>query len=283
MSKYSDFLRSQGATDEDVKLLDTPLAQRAFDAQQAAADASVMAYKQKADDWYEKTIKPNYEKMEQESIAAKAEVARATSLIQQSQDEGLKRVAAGMGFKTPDPTAPPTASAPSFDPAKYVSVDTLRTLQDNVGEGLAALEDMRWEHTQLFPDKQISVRELRREAVAAGKNIVDYWETKFGVPAARAARAAADKKVYEDRLIEQGRTQGIAEMANQYGNPNMVPASASTNVFAPRPKSNREKQPWESGLDGENGSPDRVTRATKSFVERQGQAGGTGPGYGRTN
>ena len=282
MSKYSDFLRSQGATDEDVKLLDTPLAQRAFDAQSAAAEASVADYKAKADKWYNEQILPNYSRMEQESIAAKAEVARATALIQQSQDDGLKKVAASMGYKPADPAAP-APTAPAFDPAKYVSVDTLRTLQDNVGEGLAALEDMRWEHTQLFPDKQISVRELRREAVAAGKNIVDYWETKFGVPAARAARAAADKKVYEDRLIEQGRTQGIAEMANQYGNPNMVPASASTNVFAPRPKSNREKQPWESGLDGENGSPDRVTRATKSFVERQGQAGGTGPGYGRSN
>jgi hypothetical protein len=276
---YAEMLRANGATEEEVKLLDVPSARKAFDAQQAAiaaatadAEARVNSYKEEADKWYNNTILPNYTKMEQERAAALANESRARALILASTDEGLKKVAADMGFK-PDGTpaaAPANPAAPnSFDASKYVTVDALNQMSDSVGAGLAALQDMVLEHSQLFPDRRLDVRAIRAEAVAARKNVYDYWEQKFGVPAARTAREEAAKKAHDDAIRKEERDKTVAELASQYANPNTVPASSSSNIFTPRPSAGRDKAPWESSLDGANGSNDRVAKAAKLFVEKQ--------------
>jgi hypothetical protein len=288
MSKYGDFLRTQGASDADITLLDTPIAQRAFDAQQAAiaaetarlkeeADARVADYKSKADTWYNDVAQPNLTKAQSDATKANAEAARLRSLVAQSQDEGLRRVAEEMGIKidgTSNPPAP-TNKENIIDTSKFVTMDALKEMSNSVGDGLAALQDMVLEHSQLFPAQRLDVRKLRSEAVAANKNVYDYWQTKYNVAAAREAADKATREAYEKKLREEGAAEVRKQYAEASINPNLAPGQTSTNVFVPRPQSNREKAPWESGLDGTNGSNDRVAHAAKLFVEKQ--------GAGRTN
>src|ERR1039458_8033072 len=122
MSKYGDFLRTQGATEDDVKLLDTSLAQKAYDAQvaniaaaEADAQKRIADFKAETDTWYNDKIVPNYSRMERESAAAKANEARAVALIRASQDEGLRKVAEEMGYKPDGVVIPPAKSTTDFD------------------------------------------------------------------------------------------------------------------------------------------------------------------------
>lgn len=268
---YSEHLRANGATEDEVKLLDVPAARKAFDAISADAEARVLDYKKKADDWYTDTIKPAYDKSQADATKAIADAARLRSLVASSQDDGLRKVAEEMGYKLDGTAAPKVAPTTEnlLDTSKFVTVDALKQMTDNVGAGLAALQDMVAEHMQLFPDKRLDVRSLRTEAVAAGKQVYDYWQTKYGVLAAREAADKLARETHEAKLRKEGRDAAIAEFANNNANPNMVPGSTSTNVLAPRASAGREKQPWESGLDGENGSNDRVGRGTKLFIQKQ--------------
>jgi len=273
MSKYGDFLRSQGASDADIALLDTPVAQKAFDALQADADAKILDYKKKADDWFETVAQPNLTKAQQDALKANAETARLRSIIAQSTDDGLKQVAKDMGFNldgTAARTEPnPNPGNPGFDPNKYFTRDEIVSIAEREGEAIAIAQDIAFEHRQLFPDKPLNFRELRQQARDKKVPVEQFWMDKFGVTAARDKRAADVRSADEARIRKEERDKVTAELASQYANPNTVPASSSSNVFVPRPKDGREKQPWEAGLEAENGSNDRVARAAKSWADRQ--------------
>jgi hypothetical protein len=273
MSAYSDFLRAQGASPEDIAILDTPVAQRAFDAQQAAAQSAIADYKAKADDWYEKVAQPNLTKAQQDAMAAQAEAARLRSLVAQSQDEGLRKVAEQMGYKLDGsaaaPAAAPKPGAADFDPNKYFTRDDIVQIAEREGDAIAVAQDIAYEHRQLFPDRPLNFRELRKEAVAARKPVEQLWQEKYGVTAAREARSKADREAHEASIRKEEREKVTAELASQYANPNTVPAGTSNSPFVPRPKAGREKAPWEAGLDGDNGSGDRVAHAAKSWADRQ--------------
>jgi len=269
MSKYADFLREQGASEEDIKVLDTPIAQKAFDAQQAAATAAINDYKQKADDWYEKVATPNLTKAQQEATKAQAEAARLRALVVSSTDEALKAVAADMGYKLDGSAAPKKDDPPAID-SRYVTTESILNMADNVGDNLAHMQDAVLEHMQLFPGQRLNVAALRKEAVANRKGFYEYWEQKYKVPDAREAQSKAAREAHEATIRKEEREKVTAELASQYGNPNTIPSSPSTNVFVPRPSTGREKAPWETGFDGQNGAGDRTARAAKNYIERQG-------------
>lgn len=274
MSTYVEFLKSQGASDEDVKLLATPIAIRAFDAQQAevvrataaaaASDKAKRDYEASVERWHNEQILPAYQRMEQESITAKADAARAKAVVLASQDAGLLKVAEGMGFR-PEPTATTTAPAPAFDPAKYVTQDRLNELAETAGNGLAVLQDIVMEHAQLFPDRPLKVRELRAAAVSERKTVEQYWSDKYGVPAAREKRDADAKIAYETRLRKEGEDAATQRFADRYGNPDTRPLVPSVSPLAPRPDSGRDKMPWESN----DRSNDRVRKATSAVIAQQ--------------
>jgi len=288
--EYIAHLRANGATEDDIKALTegsfAAAAIKSFDAAQASiaaeaarlkaeSDAAIADYKKKADDWYETVAQPNLAKAQADATKSAAEAARLRALVVSSTDESLRKVAEEMGYKADGSAAlknePSNPGNPGFDPNKYLTRDEILSIAAQEGEAIAIAQDIAFEHHQLFPDKPLNFRELRKEAVAAKKPVEQLWMERYGVPAAREARAAAATKANEDRIRKEERDKVTAELASQYGNPNMVPPSTSTNVFVPRPKAGREKAPWEAGLDGENGSGDRVSRAAKNFVERQGQ------------
>jgi len=270
---YAEFLASQGATAEDIATMNTPLAQKVFEAQEARATAAIADYKQKADDWYEKVAQPNLTKAQQEATKAAAEAARLRALVVSSTDESLRKVAEEMGYK-PDGTAAAAAAAPKpgaadFDPNRYFTRDEIVSIAEREGDAIAVAQDIAYEHRQLFPDKPLNFRELRKEAVAARKPVEQHWQEKYGVPAAREARSKADREAHEAAIRKEEREKVTAELASQYANPNTVPAGTSNSPFVARPKAGRDKAPWEAGLDGDNGSGDRVAHAAKSWADRQ--------------
>ena len=135
------------------------------------------------------------------------------------------------------------------------------------GGSLAALEDMVSEHAYLFPGSRLNVTKLREEALATKKNVNQVWEEKYKVSEARAAREAADKKAYEDKLRKEGADAERAKFADQYGNPNLRTPEPSINTFAPRKEGERAgKQPWEVNQDL---GMDRVRRATQKVIAEQ--------------
>lgn len=282
---YAEYLKSQGATDEDIKLLDTPLARKGYDQMQAAtAAAETRAAKAETDrvndrkvieKWRDEQVLPEYAKMQNELVTSKANEAKARAAVQALQSQGLIDVAKDLGYDTPPaPNAPPANTPAGFDASKYATADQIRTTLDSAGDGLAALQDIVMEHAQLFPDKPLRVRELRKSAVAAGKSVEQYWLDTYGVPAARDARATADKTAYETRLREEGRKEAAAEYSSLYGNPDARPLVPSSNPFTPNVGKGREKQPWEVG----DRSNDRVQRATQAFLNESGRGAS-----GRTN
>lgn len=272
MKTYADYLRENGATAEDITILDTAVGRKAYEAMTgrmeaitADAEKRVNDYKSEADKWYSDTILPKYTEMEKRAATSAANEARARALILASQDEGLKAVAKEMGF-VQDPAAPPAAPVlpAGFDPSKYVTRENLKELSDSVGGGLAALQDMVAEHAQLFPDKRLSIKALRTEALASGKDLYSFWESKYGVQAARDAHEKAEKDAYETRLRKEGADAARTELASTYGNPDARPLSPSASPFTMRPERARDKQPWEMG----DQSAARVQQATKAVMDK---------------
>jgi hypothetical protein len=136
---------------------------------------------------------------------------------------------------------------------------------DGEGDAIAQAYDIGAEHASLFPGKPLNMRELRREAITRGVSVEQAWQDKFGVPAAREARATAAQAAHDEAVRKEGYEKAREEFANTYGNPGARPPVSSNSPFTPRPTSGRDKQPWEAG-DRAN---DRVRRATNLVVERQ--------------
>jgi hypothetical protein len=272
MSTYSDYLKSQGATDEDIKLLDTPVARKAYDTLQAqvAEEARLRGIAQQdfqnIRDWYDTKALPSYEAKQQELIKANAEAARLAAIVKSAQEQGLLELAAtadankggnGNGNNNPNP------GNPGFDPNKYVSKDEITGFVDSAGSGLAKMQDAVLEHMQLFPNQPLKVSELRAEAVAAHKDFYTYWEQKFNVPAKRQEVATAAQEAERKKWMEEGAKAKETELVSRFANPETRPMSPSTSPFAARPATGRDKQPWESG----DKSAERVERATRKVMQ----------------
>jgi hypothetical protein len=271
---YAEYLLSQGATPEDVAILDKPVARKAFEAaeiaRREAAEIKSKAEKDKAElnNWFNQTAVPEYKEMERRAIAAEAEAAKARQAWESAQERGLVDLAQleALGYTKKDGKPAVSDDKPPFDTSKFLTVDSARPLLDGAGEGLAVLQDIVMEHTLLFPDKPLRVRDLRREAVAAGKTVEQYWTDKYQVASAREARETKQREAYEAKLREEGRQAAVSELAGKYANPDVRPMVSSSSPFTARPATGRDKQPWERQDDA---SADRVARATQKYLERQ--------------
>src|SRR5271156_787991 len=128
MATYAEYLKSQGASDEDIKVLDTPIARKAYERLEAAvvsaserADAEKRAmdeYKTSVREWNDTKIVPEFQDLDRKATLATANEARLLAAIKTSQDEGLKAVAKSMGYKlddAPPPNAPPANTPPAPD------------------------------------------------------------------------------------------------------------------------------------------------------------------------
>jgi hypothetical protein len=284
---FEDYLRSQGASAEDVKALTegsfSATARRAFDKLQAdlaaevdarkAAEVGAAAYEERVNTWFE-TEGPKAEAYRNEAITAGAELAKAKAALALAEKKGLIKVAEQLGYKLDD--APPTrtdpSTVPSIDPNKYFTRDEILAIAQKEGEAIATAADIAYEHRVLFPDRPLNFKQLREKAVAAKKSVEQVWMEDFGVTAAREARAKADKDAYEKKLRDEGAAAERERLASEYGNPATRPLATSSNPFAfvhRSDKSREGKQPWDlgGGGDGTRLQSERVQRVTENLIK----------------
>ncbi len=270
MSKYYDYLVANGASAEEAKLLDTPTSNRLYEKQQAELEAQTAAatkldtdltnYQAAVNKWHEEN-NAKLIQAQNDAIGAKAEEARHRAALQEAQKRGLFDVAKDLGWKE---------EAPVEAKSENISREEFAKIADSIGDNLAALEDMVMEHKQLFPDRPLSVRQLRKEALASGKPVHQYWEEKYKVQQEREAASTKQRESEIAKWKMEGAKEKETELISKFGNPNTRPLMPSQRpVFAARTgDAVREgKQPWDHA-DGQLQN-DRVERVTKKLIERQ--------------
>lgn len=248
---YAEFLKENGATDDEIKILDVPSARKAYDAQvKLAADAASAAAKAKADadayqKWYEEQGLPYATRMEQERDVARAEAAAEKARLKTLQDAGLIKVAAE------DDAAKAAAAAAAanggklpadFDPKKYVPVEQFQELAVRAADSISLMADLQQEH-QALGLPPVSWRALKSEAAAARQDVETFWRTKFNVDAKRAEKAAADRAAYEKKIADDAVAKFRVE--NPASNPLLGIAVPSRTPFTAKPPSASDAaMPW---------------------------------------
>lgn len=263
---YAEYLRENGASEEDIKALDVPAARKAYDAllksvADAQADAADKAAKVTAyDKWYNEVAEPTASQLKAERDIAKADAAAERARLKDLQEAGLIKLEVAKEAAK-EPVAVP------FDPKAHnlVTSDTLRAVANMEGDAIAIMADIQDEHRELFGTR-INARELRKEALAQNKSLEEVWMTKYNVAAKRtevaaAAQAARDKKIADD---------AIAKYRSENENPLTRPASASSNPFttaAAAKKTGTDGStnvlPWQGNR--EERANDRVNRALQNL------------------
>lgn len=284
MATLAEYLRSQGASEDDIKALTegsfSGAANRAFSKLQAdltaestaraAAESSIKDLEQKSQSWYNEQIVPEFEKLRNKTITTEAELAKARTALLTAQKQGLLNVAKDLGYdpeSNPTPQNPTATAAGSFDPNRYFTRDEILQIAQGEGDAIAIAQDIAYEHSRLFPDKPLNFRELRKRAVAAKKPVEQLWMEEFHVADARAAQAKSAHDAELAKAREEGATAERQRLADQYGNPNTRPLAPSSSPFTPRPATGRDKMPWDAPGSSEALSNDRVARATKKVME----------------
>lgn len=279
MATYAEYLKSQGASAEEITVLDTPLARRAYE----RMEASVMSnheeaekqkkiaadYQEKVNAWYEKN-ETEFKTVESQLVAAKAAEAKAVSALRTAHERGMLDVAKDLGYNFEEPPkAPPKTpeGTPALDTSKYFTKDDILSIAEKESMAIAVASDIAAEHVYLFGKPLRNMRELRAEAVQRKLPLEQVWMEKYKVTEARTAQEAKEKTDAENKIRADERTKVETEFASKYGNPDVRPLEPSRSFLTPRPTINREKAPWETGLDGEGGSNDRVRRATQNAMK----------------
>lgn len=155
-------------------------------------------------------------------------------------------------------------ATPQIDPAKFLTNEDFEKKQRETAVAQTAyfsdVLDIAEDHQELF-GKRLKPRELIKEAIAAGKTPVEYWEEKYKVPEKRAELAATEEKRKSDEAEKRGYEKRLAEEAN----PNTRTFDSSKNPFYETAKEGKSLQPWdeESSFDAE-----------KDFVKELQQARG---------
>lgn len=263
---WIEYLKTQGASEDDIKALDTPIARKAWDQQQTestklAADRDKFkADKDAYDKWYAETALPATERAIQERDVAVANLLAEQTRLKKLQEAGLIELAEQ---NNPGSTAAKPGETPAFDPAKHnlVTTDVLRAIADKEGEAIAVMADIAEEHRELFGTR-LNARELRKQAIAAGKPLEQIWMETYNVAAKRAEKSAAEKAVYEKKIAEDA----VAKYRSEQGNPSTASPLPSTNPFtkgSSQTVNGSTAQPWQRS-EGERQN-DRVNRALKSL------------------
>jgi hypothetical protein len=277
MASYAEYLKSNGATEEEIKILDTPTARRAYERMEASVVAnaeeakklreSSATYEAKVEDWY-RSEQEKRTKVENEIISAKARADKAESVLRTAHERGMIDVAKDLGYEF-DKKVEPEKKVDAVDTSKFVTQESLLSLAEKEADSIAWMNDIAAEHVYLFNAPLRNARELRAEATRRKVSIQQVWEEKYKVPEARTAKEAAATQANEDRIRKDERTKITAEFADKYGNPDVRPLVESRNFLVPRKESGRDggKQPWDAGTDLESGSNDRVRRATQNALK----------------
>jgi hypothetical protein len=268
---YAEFLLENGATADEVKVLDVPAARRAFEKQQAAV-AEAAAERQKAADliarnrdWATQVETQNQQYL-RERDTAQIEAAKAAAAFKKMQDLGLIEVAERL---EPGSVQPKAGETPAFDPKvleRYVDRDTLMAVAEREGDAIATAQDISFEHQQLFGSdatKRLNFRELRKEAVSRKMPVEALWMERYGVTAAREAAAAKAQAAHEAKIAAEAVTKYKSE--HPESNPMLAVPQVSRTPFSAAIPSTAQKHPWQkSDAEKEQG---RIGKALKHLEE----------------
>jgi len=270
---YAEYLKASGATEEEIKVLDSPVARRAFDKSQADLEAAqaeytkldqtMKNYETRVQSWYTENDN-KLKQVQNQAVAAAAEAARAKAALMEAQKQGMVDIAKDLGYSTEEPK--PAAAAPDD---RYLTMEKFQQAGDTFASNLTAMLDAANEHARLFPNTPFNAEQLRREAQAQGKTLLPYWEEKFKVRDAREQAAQKQRDAEIAKWKAEGAKEKEVELVSKFGNPETRPMLPSKSPFTVRKEDplRSDNQPWnKSETQLQN---DRVTRAAQKLVEKQ--------------
>jgi len=271
---YAEYLKANGATEDEIKVLDTTVARRAFDKSQTEAEEARAAavkleetmknYETRVNQWYQENDS-KLKQVQNQAVASAAEAARAKAALMEAQKLGLHDIAKDLGYEV-EPPKPAAAAAPDD---RYLTMEKFQQAGDTFAANLTAMLDAANEHARLFPNVPFNAEALRREAQTQGKTLLPYWEEKYKVREAREQALAKQRDAEIAKWKAEGAKEKETELISRLGNPDMRPLVPSKSPFTVRPddKLRNDNQPWnKSETQLQN---DRVTRAAQKLVERQ--------------
>lgn len=268
---YGEFLKSQGASDDEIKILDTPVARRAFDKMEServdalALAATEVANREANTKWVNEQINPLYTKMQNEVVEARANEARARQALIEAERQGLVRVAEQLGYD-PNPAAAAAAAAPAD--AKFMTREQVeayvRGIATEEGTAIATVQDMAAEHSTLFPGQRLNWRDLLADARKQNKSVEQLWQERYKIPEARAAAEKSRADAHDAAIRKEERDKVAAEFAARTANPDLRTLSPSSFSFTPKTGTPHDKQPWE--VPQGTRSNERVVRMATKIV-----------------
>jgi hypothetical protein len=247
---YAEFLLENGATADEIKILDTPVARKGYERMYALAEAAAVE-KQKAADLVKRNqewatqVETQNQAYLRERDSAKVEAAAAAARIAKMGELGLIEIAERI---EPGSVTPKPGETPAFDPKllePYVTRDTLMQVAEREGDAIATVQDITSEHMLLFgndPTKRLNFRAMRKEAQDRKISVEALWQEKYNVGAAREAFAAKEKSEYEKRIAEDAVKKYRSE--HPESNPLLGQPVISRMPFTTPPSASTAKQPW---------------------------------------
>lgn len=235
MATPAELLRDAGLTDDEIaatlgSFSADPRVAKAFEQgtlRQSDYSRNMDALKVK-----QSTLEANWQ-------TANAEYVKMQTSLQTTQaekDEAARKLAEAESK---------LAAAPTFDATKVVTPEAMQQQFQRYAAGqtayLGEVMDITDEHQQLF-GKRISPNQLMKEATAAGKSPVDYWNEKYDVPKKREEVATAAQDARDSSIREEERKKVLAEMLT----PGSRPLRDSDRPFYEPQNSGADyKNPWD--------------------------------------
>lgn len=272
----AEYLKSQGLTDEEVKVMDTPVMRKLHDEREAATTLAASEtkkrneYEGKVQVWYDANV-AKMDKKDKEVITARAEAAKLKGAFKAAKDtgmDGLAELAKEMGIDVDDPApaarAAAAAAAPPDASQFYTKSEVDKAAMD--ARGYAEMTaDITNEHRRLFGETP-SFRQLRTEANAAGLGLEAFWQQKYKIAEKRQEVANNEVRAREDKIREEEREKVRSEYTARGVNPDLANPGVSNNPLRPLTREGvrgEGKQPWEYG----DQSGERVKRALNAWTK----------------
>jgi hypothetical protein len=250
MQTYAELLKSQGATDDDIKVLATPLAERVYAKQQEAIVAAQAAADKAAKQaesyqkWYNEQALPYVSEVESKLKVSEATLTGERARLKALQEAGLIEVAAQDDAAKKAAEEAAKRGEVNFDPTKFVPREQFNELAIKAADSITLVADLAQEHTALgLPP--VSWRTLKAEAAAANQDVESYWKTKFNVDQKRSERAATEKAAYEKQIADAAVAKWKQEHPASAVNPALGFGALSSNPFTGKVPSASDAQiPW---------------------------------------
>jgi len=254
MPAFEDTLKAKGFTEADLA---DPNMKRLIDSFRSEYEATLSErdslktdyekYKAQVENEWTPGVNKRIEEEERKVVAARLEAARLQEELKLAREYGLLP-------PEPTPTPTPTTTPGAFDPKAHNLITKADVLEfaNQEARAIAMSYDVGEEYRYLTgkelreyqgSDGSTGMTALLAEAqTARAKSLKEYAAQKFEFAKLRQAKTDAATKAREDAIRSEEREKTRAELAQQYGNPNLrTPAPSRQPFFTPAKPG---EQPW---------------------------------------